>query len=216
MVVFFRSPPRCRGFSLVELLVVLAIVAILVGLAAPSVIGTSRSLRLNATSDMLINQLNLARQAALSNAHLVQVRFYRLPDYNQDPTSTPAVYRGVQCFIEGNPAASGSPALTPLTKVNLFPSPIIVSTVATPNVSPLFSASPSTPSPTDPPLPVYGSNYTYFSFHYRPNGTTDLTSGSNSFTLVLENDGAAAVGLPANYRTIQIDPALGTARRFSP
>ncbi len=207
------------GFSMVELLVVLAIAAILLSLAIPGVIGLTRGFQLTSSSDLFLNQLSLARQAALSNSHLVQVRLYHLPDYNTSPTSARTTYRAIQCFTEGDPGSSGTPPLTPLTKAVYFPAPVVISTVSSPNLSPLLTGTTGTltsAGASDPVLPVYGSNYDYLSFHFKPNGTTDLTTAANSLTLVLENDPAAATGLPRNYRTIEIDPAVGTSRSFAP
>ena len=216
---FSPRPSRAQGFSLVELLVVLVITALLMSLAIPGVVGLTRGYQLTATSDLLLNQLSLARQAALSNSHLVQVRIYHLPDYNAAPTSSRTTYRAIQCFTEGDPAATGTPPLTPLTKTVFFPAPVIISTVTSPNLSPLLTGTTGTltsAGASAPVLAVYGSNYDYVSFHFKPNGTTDLTTTANSLTLVLENDDAAATGLPHNYRTIEIDPAVGTSRSFAP
>ena len=204
------------SFSLIELLVVLAIAGILATLAIPSITGMTRSYQLNATSDLVINQLALARQAALSNSRLVQVRLYYLPDYGQDPAGTRTVYRAIQSFTEGDPPPTGTPALTAVTKTIFFPAPVVLSTSASPNLSPLLPATPWAPVSSDPNLPVYGNNYGYAYFHFKPDGSTDLGTGTNSMTLIMENDSSASAGLPHNYRTIQIDPAIGTARRFSP
>jgi len=204
------------GFSLIELLVVLAIAGILATLAVPTITSMTRSYQLNATSDLIINQLALARQAALSNSRLVQVRFYHLPDYGQDPAGNKTVYRAIQSFTEGDPPATGSPVLTAVTKPIFFPATVVLSTSTSPHLSPLLPASPTVAGSSDPNLPLYGNNYDYVSFHFKPDGSTDLTAGVNSVTLIMENDPSASAGLPNNYRTIQIDPAIGTARRFSP
>jgi uncharacterized protein (TIGR02596 family) len=204
------------GFSLLELLVVLTVTAILIGLAVPGISSMNRGYQLSATGDLLVAQLNLARQAALSNGHLVQVRLYHLPDYNSAPSASRTTFRGIQCFLEGDPIASGTPPLTPLTKPVFFAAPVIISTVTSPILSPLLSSTMYTATTTDPTLPLYGSSYDYCSFHFRPNGTTDLGTSANSVTLVMENDKSAATGLPNNYRTVQIDPAVGTSRSFAP
>jgi uncharacterized protein (TIGR02596 family) len=219
MFSFFPRPSRSQGFSLVELLVVLTVAAILLSLAIPGVMGITRGYQLTTTSDLLLNQFNLARQAALSNSHLVQVRIYHLPDYNAEPTASRTTYRAIQCFTEGDPGSAGTPPLTPLTKTVFFPTPVIISTVTSPNLSPLLTGTTGTltsAGSSDPVLAVYGSNYDYLWFHFKPNGTTDLTTIANSFTLILENDASAATGLPHNYRTIEIDPAIGTSRSFAP
>jgi uncharacterized protein (TIGR02596 family) len=218
-----KSPVSNRAFTLIEMLVVMAIVVILGALAIPLVQGTSRAYQLDATGQLMINQLALARQNALTSNHMVEVRFYQLPDYNQSSTGPISVYRGMQCFEEGDPTVSGSvtlTALTPLSKPAFFPAPVVLSTIN--NVSPLLSPAPAPPSSTDPMLPNYQANYKYSSFHFKPDGSTDLTNNPttglplNSVTLVLENDKAVTGSLPNNYETLQVDPAIGTVRRFLP
>lgn len=198
------------------MLVVLAIGAILVAVTIPTLQGPMRSYKLNATAQLLMNQLVFARQNALSGSHLVQVRFYLLPDYNQSAGASLGVYRAIQCFSEAAPTASGTIALTPLAKPIFFFSPVIISTNSSPKVSPLLATTPVTPSQSDPTVSIYQKNYQYTNFHFKPDGSTDLSSGTNSITLVLENDKTVTGGLPNNYETLQIDPTIGTVRSFTP
>ena len=103
------SHRRSPAFSLVELLVVLAVTAILAAITIPQISATMQSYQLTSTGQTAINQLVLARQSALSGSHAVQVRFYYLPENNAtSPSTAPlAVYRGMQSFTENNPSASG-------------------------------------------------------------------------------------------------------------
>ena len=59
-------------------------------------------------------------------------------------------------------------------------------------------------------------NYKYLAFRFRPDGSTDLQPGSNSITLMLENQPVVANGLPKNFQTLQIDPTMGGVRGFRP
>ncbi len=120
----------------------------------------------------------------------MQVRFYQLPDYNSSPASAPSVYRGMQIFLELDPT-QGSPETTSLqaiTKPAFFPTPAMISSANSPTaVSPILPTA-ATANDVAHPLPIYQSNYKYASFHFKADGSTDLASGLNSFTLVLEND----------------------------
>jgi len=208
-------PRRRRAFSLVELLVVLAITAILAALSIPQISAVMQAYQLTSTGQTVINQLELARQSALSGSHAVQVRFYYLPENNSpSPSTAPlAVYRAMQSFTENNPTASGV-TVTALTKSFFFSAPIIISNSAT--VSPLTATTLQTPLATDPPLPGYQMNYKYLAFRFRPDGSTDLQAGLYSVTLVLENQPVVANGLPKNFQTLQIDPTTGGVRSFRP
>ena len=201
------------GFTLVELLVVVAIVAILGAISVPAIGSLMRAYQLDTTAQIVTGQVNIARQQALSSNHIVEVRFYYLPDYNQGATAAPTVFRGMQCFTEGNPTASGTLTVTSITKPVLFPAPAVLMSSATqsPLLSLILNSADSAVS-----LPTYQSNYKYVVFHYRPDGSTDLTTTNNSVTLVLENAAVVSNGLPKNYMTIQIDPMIGTTRIFRP
>lgn len=63
---------HAHGVGLIELLVVLAIVAVLVAAAGPSFVGIAASLRLRSAADALVRDLSLARSEAIKrNARVV-------------------------------------------------------------------------------------------------------------------------------------------------
>jgi len=199
--------PKSWAFSLIELLAVMAVIAILAVLAIPAVTSTLRASRLTTTGQFVVDELNLARQAAVSRNIPVEVRFYKLPDYNQTAYAPPSVYRALQSFTIQDGKA------TPLSKARFFPSPVILSGGA--SESPfLSSTNPEQASPAGVTVAGYGASYRYRSFQFTAAGFATIATAENSFTLVLQNDKPLAQG--ANFFTIQINPITGSVRHFRP
>lgn len=208
-----------RGFSLVELLVVMMIILMLMAIAIPALTGTLRSSHLNSAGRSVIDQLNLAGQTARSRNVSVEVRFYLLPDYNKAVTETATVYRGFQLFSinEGGQAI-------PLGKPEYFHNPVVIST--DPKMSALFADKSDSNSAqyehsplsaganADPRLPEFDWNYKYTPFQFTPSGATNLKAGKEYLTLLLKNGDSLEKG--GNFYTIQVDPISGSVRSFRP
>ena len=80
-----------RGFSMIELLVVVAIIGILVAAALPAMQKYTGTAKLTGATDEVVNTLKLARQRAVAiNGHVVvqfdlrNSRFYLFDDKNQN------------------------------------------------------------------------------------------------------------------------------------
>lgn len=67
------APRRVRGFTIIELMVVLAIGALLAGIAAPSFKNTIAKYRMGAESSALLDSLLLAREEARTSASPVSI-----------------------------------------------------------------------------------------------------------------------------------------------
>lgn len=66
-----------RGFTLIEMVVVVAVILIGLGLLAPNLAATYANRRLNSAGDLIIRKLNLARQNAISEKRDWYVVFFR-------------------------------------------------------------------------------------------------------------------------------------------
>lgn len=207
-----------RAFSLVETIVVMAIIAVLALLSVPAFETVMKGSRVTIAGRSVVDELSMAQQTALSRNLPVEFRLYKLP--NELNPSGPRVYRAFQTFLSGE-------TLIPLSKVIYFPPGIAVmedSTSSTSPKSPLF-ANPGALSEPVPkpgteglPLPNYGTDYDFVSFRFKSNGETDLNNvpQGSFFTLVTLTDVKTSGTLPANFVTIQIDPLNGRVRTFRP
>ena len=212
-----------QGFSLVELLVVLGVVAILAGLTAPSIISSMRGSTLNQGAQKVTNELMVARQTALARNHAVEVRFYQIAKAGSagETAGSPATgkFRAMQSFIFDDAGNA-----TAIDKVQWLPDGIIIDAGGT--LSTLFNTS---LDPTmkktwgaagGPPisLPTVGTAYNALAFQFLPDGSTNLKLIAQQWFLTLHSlslgDNLAA--LPKNFFMLQIDPLNGHVQNYRP
>lgn len=199
-----HSPTKRSAFSLVEMLVVIAIIGIIGAFAVPAVKSMLKGSGLNAGANMLSDEVALARQHALTKSRIVEFRFYRFAD-PEVPGETVASttswqFRAFQFF---EIADTGD--ILPAGKFKRLPDGIVMNKgYAGSNTANYKDVSLSSllaeaikwtaskdyvPSASltakDPELPRgVKKNYDYVSFRFMPDGTTSLapTGTANSPT----------------------------------
>jgi uncharacterized protein (TIGR02596 family) len=207
-----------QAFSLIELLVVVVIILIIFAFITPAVVPLLRASNINQSASMLVDELNLARQTALTQNRDVEVRFYRLPSRSD---ASDLQYRAFRSFF---PNAQNADAAQALSNVHYLPEPVIISPDAaystlldyggTTQRAGLIKGQETIPAATAP--------CTYISFLFRSTGGTNLTpvdppDGKWFLTLYLENAPRnAATGIPDNYFTALVEPVTGRVRTFRP
>lgn len=68
-------PARENGFSLIELMIVVALVAVLVGTTVPAMAGAMRRYELTTTSQQVVSTIRAARLQAVGRNMVLRVRF---------------------------------------------------------------------------------------------------------------------------------------------
>jgi uncharacterized protein (TIGR02596 family) len=190
-------PSRQQGFTLIELLVVIAIMGILLVMIVPSVSGIGKGYRVTAGAQALIDQLNRARQEALSRNRMVEVQFLRAP--RNGITNYSATRLVTLDSTNGTAQATTN-------RMVWLPDGVVIGT----NGSMTSTGDLKTVSSLSIPG---GGTASALTFSFRPNGTTDLSTNVH-WTIVDENQ--ASSSSPANFATIQLDSRTGRPRLFRP
>ena len=76
----FRPLRHLSAFSLIELLIVIAIITVMASLMGPTLNSALRGTALTQATDKVIGVLSFAHQTALTKAQTVEVRFYSYVD----------------------------------------------------------------------------------------------------------------------------------------
>ena len=206
-----------------ELLVVLAIISVMLGLVVPAANTMLRGSQMTQGSQMVNDQLELARQTALSTNRTVEVRFYQFADPQTpgETTGSPSTgkYRALQLF-----EIQESGSAVALGKVQIVPPSIIIDSGATlSSIIGSGSASPAVPTLSGTqtvPIPRVGTQYNSVAFRFLPDGSTNLSpTSSNQWFVTLHNltDGDPVKPVPPpNYYTVQVDATNGHIKNFRP
>jgi len=199
------------------LLVVLAILTLLAVVALPALKGTLSSVNLKSSANVVLAQIDLARQTANSRNLAVDFRIYQDPA-QKDAQGNP-VYRLIALVIPAS--VSGAAADECVDQPMALQSDIIID--ADPAYSSLLNPSVST---TLPPItgierasaPYQVQNKSYVKFTFLPNGSLNL-DGNVLWCLTLLNRNQARPtngGPAANFITLVLDVPTGRARSYQP
>ena len=203
-----RTNRNATGFSLIELLVVVAVIALLATLAVPAFNAITNAGSIEHSADQIAGACALARQTAVSKNRSVEVRFYEVP-----AEGWPNDFRALQLFEIGD-----SGEATALTKVFTLRLPAILSR-DTGLSTLLANARTKVWTVKDPQvaLPRAGTTYGCRAFRFRPNGTTDLPVDTKwHLTVVDAKKPGSAAQPPENFATVWVEPATGAVKILRP
>jgi uncharacterized protein (TIGR02596 family) len=203
---------RPHAFTLVELLVVMAIIAILIAISMPATSSFLEASNLDSAAHQVADQINLAHQLSSSQNVTIELRLFKLAG------ATTAGYTAMQL---GTYNSSGT--WTPINHLANLPRQIAISqssTVSTALSAPEF-ATPLTMGANNGLI----SSATYVFFDFRPTGVLTpvlnavaATNMSKYALVVLPARSAALTSLSTvkNYAIVQINPVTATPQVYRP
>lgn len=210
-----RRPGSVRGFTIIELIVVILVIGLFAAMTVPAFRSMTESSTLTSAAGMLADQLNLARQTAITRNLPVEFRIYQVG------TGPNAPYRMIGSAIVG----SGQGGTEWVTLPKPLPGSIIIDTANNHEFSSLLrpgagnQAPFARPAETGAGVPAAVRNRPYIAFTFRPDGSTDLNPDPpNPWTFSVRAERSMPVGdRPAyNFVTLLLDPVLGRVRSFRP
>lgn len=223
---------RNKGFTLVEMLVVVAIIVLLMAFAQPALSRTLMASKLSGAGQSLLGAISQAQQLAFANNVPVDIRFFRVPDgFGEN-----AAYRSYQIFkitqvTEGTGAgATVNESLVPEGNLVNLPENILI--VDDEDLSPALSGD-GLPDVRENSSNGYSgvADATFNAWRFMPDGTCRKVGATQegmatltfqtlteSFLTITSDAGQpiTVANLPKNFFTIQVDPFTGKARSYAP
>ena len=193
------SAPYSSGFSLVELLVVVAIIGIMASIAVPAFSSIAAASGITRGGQLLGDQIILARQEATTRNRDIEVR---LIDMTNGAWSG---YTAMQLWLKDE-----SGVLSPLGKIQKLPEGTIIS--SNNSLSPLLTADTSISGSTN----FGATTCSYKGFRIRASGSPSSTINTNNnfLTVVLARD--ASKTPPDNYYSVSVNPVTSKVKIYRP
>ena len=193
---------RKTAFSLVEILVVVAIIGIMASIAVPAFSSISAASGITRGGQLLGDQIILARQEATTRNRDIEVRLIDMTN------GAGSGYTALQLWLKDE---SGN--LSPLGKVQKLPEGVVISSSTV--FSPLLTAD-STVNPGTMPSSGPAALRPYKGFRIRASGSpsASITTNNNFLTVILARD--ASQTPPANYYSVSVNPITSKVKIYRP
>ena len=207
---------RRSAFTLVELLVVVAVIALIAGLAVPAIEPMMKGSKLTTSADNVKFNLAAWRQQAIAENSPVEIRFIRYVD----PTvpGQREAYRGYQAGRfrqKKSENGAGDFVFDPIGNIQKLPEGIVFSSQE--QLSSLLTNEKVRDGSHE--FMVEGQdNLPFKSFSFRPDGSTELPKRAGDawyITIVQERDDEQSKSNPDNFVTLQVDAFNGSVRSYT-
>jgi uncharacterized protein (TIGR02596 family) len=201
-----------HAFTLIEMITVITIVAALMVIATPYLVGTIQANRLTSAGESLMFRIARLQQIVATTGKSAELRFYKFEHegvmgyhayqlYAHSEATGELTALENPVYLKGDNIGFVEGTLSPL----LDPAAHGTTTGAWPRPA------------EDEPFKSMAAEYVRVAFY--PDGSTSLTVPlrTSYLTLAGDNDiteGASAA--PSNYYTIQLDPVTGRAKSYRP
>lgn len=201
------QPAGQRGFTLLELLVVIMVMVTLAVLTLPALSGPMQSLRLGGAAGKIESQFSLARQVALARNLPVEVRIYRDEDAGES-----GEWNTVAVVIASSETGE---TLEWVTKAIPLPEGVVFDSDA--SYSSLLGGQTPYSGVEDAQAPASIRGKAYQGFAFVSDGATNLPSGSNWCLTLKPRGQSAGSDRPAqNFVTIVLDARSGQTIAYRP
>lgn len=203
-----RSWHAARGFTLMEMIVVVALVAMIFAFAAPYTFSALRAASLTTAGDTLMQKISLAQQRSLTENRPIGLDLYF---YDKDGLQG---CHAVQ-LVKFDPLTN---LATPLEEPTYWSEgrALLVEGVLSPMFTGTLTAADTGPAAQEP---FKALEATFYRILFYPNGTTSLRVPLRDAYLTLiavQNYQEDLSDPPANYYTVQVDPVTGRTRSYRP
>lgn len=195
---------RSQAFTLVEMILVVALAALIIAIAVPGFTGVVGSMEINTAVDQITGELRKARQMAMTQNRAVEVRFYQFTDdMMMDGEPSIRMYQSWRQEDDG--------ILRPMANLQRLPKAIVIS----PDTTLTRLGTPITLSAADRELaPSLPSDGTYLPVRFQPDGSTTFTRGELWHLTIKE--AARSENPPTNFATFVIEPLTGAVKLYRP
>lgn len=206
-----------RGFTLTEMVAVLAVIAILVTFAVPTLSDLAQGSKIQQAGDVLSSHLTQAQQEAIKLGVPVEVRFLKFKDANG--AFDDEKYYGYQFFTVEEDVATRKQVTKPLNQVYYLPETTCITENSEYNT--LFELLPAATRYNEKlEIDRAEGEVSYVSFQFRASGGTNLPQDHKKIPAITVTetvkDPDDTGELPANFVTLVIDQFNGTVQRYQP